>query len=86
MRCYHYWLLVTYFVFNFAGVNGADGDGDIFRPENLNEFRKFVMENTDNCGVHFVMADGVSSFIHFVSFIYMHFHGGWNEVSRQRCT
>ena len=39
---------------------GVYDDGDIFNEENLVEFRSFVMEATDNKGVHFVMADGVS--------------------------
>ena len=34
-------------------------DGDIFNEDNLEVFRKFVMESTDGNGVHFVMADGV---------------------------
>ena len=40
------------------GVGGYQGDGDIFRDDNLVEFSKYVKENTDNQGVHFVMADG----------------------------
>ncbi|XP_038074653.1 cap-specific mRNA (nucleoside-2'-O-)-methyltransferase 1-like [Patiria miniata] len=40
------------------GVNGANGDGDIMSSDNQIEFRKFVFENTDNKGVHFVMGDG----------------------------
>jgi len=40
------------------GVGGYQGDGDIFRDDNLTEFRKYVLENTDSRGVHFVMADG----------------------------
>ena len=36
-----------------------DGDGDIYRPENLIAFRDFVLRNTDGHGVHFMMADGV---------------------------
>ncbi|BFZ07757.1 hypothetical protein BsWGS_10796 [Bradybaena similaris] len=40
------------------GVNGLHGDGDIFNPKNQEAFTKFVMDNTDNMGVHFVMADG----------------------------
>ena len=43
----------------FLGVGGYDGDGDIFREDNLTEFRNFVVENSDMRGVHFVMADGV---------------------------
>ena len=42
---------------------GIHDDGDIFNEENLVEFRRFVMEATDNKGVHFVMADGVSEMI-----------------------
>ena len=38
---------------------GIHDDGDIFRYDNLTEFRRFVMENTGNRGVHFVMGDGV---------------------------
>ena len=40
------------------GVNGADGDGNVFNSDNIREFRKFVMENTGGKGVHFMMADG----------------------------
>ncbi|XP_071079493.1 cap-specific mRNA (nucleoside-2'-O-)-methyltransferase 1-like [Haliotis cracherodii] len=40
------------------GEGGLDGDGDIFRPANQEAFTKFVLENTDGKGVHFVMADG----------------------------
>ena len=43
------------------GVRGYDGDGDITKPENQTEFRNYVMENSEGKGVHFVMADGVSS-------------------------
>jgi cap1 methyltransferase len=44
----------------FAGVGGSEGDGDVYRPDNLTEFQNFVLENTDQQGVHFMMADGVS--------------------------
>ena len=44
-----------------SGVDGIDGDGDVYKPDNLREFRKFVLESTDGRGVHFVMADGVCS-------------------------
>lgn len=40
------------------GVKGVDGDGDIMNCENMMEFQKFVLENTDGKGVHFFMADG----------------------------
>ncbi|KAJ7378750.1 Cap-specific mRNA (nucleoside-2'-O-)-methyltransferase 1 [Desmophyllum pertusum] len=37
---------------------GVNDDGDIFNVDNLVEFRRFVMESTDDKGVHVVMADG----------------------------
>ncbi|KAH6925598.1 hypothetical protein HPB50_007979 [Hyalomma asiaticum] len=37
---------------------GVHDDGDIFVPENVRSFSKFVKSSTDNQGVHFVMADG----------------------------
>ena len=40
------------------GVNGREGDGDVFKEENIKAFKKFVLENTDGKGVHFMMADG----------------------------
>ncbi|XP_021339808.1 cap-specific mRNA (nucleoside-2'-O-)-methyltransferase 1-like, partial [Mizuhopecten yessoensis] len=40
------------------GVGGMGGDGDIFNPDNQAEFIKFVHENTEGLGLHFVMADG----------------------------
>jgi cap1 methyltransferase len=41
------------------GVNGVDGNGDVTNTANLEEFKKFVLEETNNRGVHFFMADGV---------------------------
>nr|CAB3231947.1 cap-specific mRNA (nucleoside-2'-O-)-methyltransferase 1 [Phallusia mammillata] len=40
------------------GVGGKDGTGDIMNGQNLEEFQRFVHDNTDDEGVHFVMADG----------------------------
>ena len=40
------------------GENGRDGDGDVFKENNIVEFTKFVLENTNGQGVHFMMADG----------------------------
>jgi len=51
--------LVWEFVF-VLGVGGFDGDGDITKPDNLLEFKDYVLSCTENQGVHFVMADGVS--------------------------
>ena len=39
------------------GVNGYKGNGDIFIGENIKEFQKYVLDNSEG-GVHFVMADG----------------------------
>ena len=39
-------------------IGGVEGDGDIYRQDNIDAFAKFVKENTRNRGVHFVMADG----------------------------
>jgi len=40
------------------GVDGKDGDGDVFKDDNLTEFKKFVLAGTEGRGVHFMMADG----------------------------
>ncbi len=40
------------------GVNGKDGDGNVFDPDNIREFEKHVLSCTDGKGVHFMMADG----------------------------
>ena len=40
------------------GVNGVDGDGNVFKEQNLSCFKNYVLENTDGLGVHFMMADG----------------------------
>lgn len=40
------------------GINELEGTGDIFDPENVRAFSRFVRASTDNKGVHFVMADG----------------------------
>ncbi|KAK8774512.1 hypothetical protein V5799_010954 [Amblyomma americanum] len=42
----------------YYGVGELAGDGDIFVPENIRAFSRFVKSSTDNQGVHFVMADG----------------------------
>lgn len=42
----------------YYGVDELEGTGDIFEPENVRAFSRFVRASTDNKGVHFVMADG----------------------------
>uniref|UniRef100_A0A670YFZ5 Cap-specific mRNA (nucleoside-2'-O-)-methyltransferase 1 n=1 Tax=Pseudonaja textilis TaxID=8673 RepID=A0A670YFZ5_PSETE len=42
----------------YYGEGGIEGDGDITRPENISAFQQFVLDNTDQKGVHFLMADG----------------------------
>lgn len=43
-----------------AGINGLDGDGDVYNTNNIKEFQRFVFAQTEGKGVHFMMADGVS--------------------------
>jgi hypothetical protein len=31
-------------------VGGVEGDGDVFKPDNIRELRRFVLENTDGKG------------------------------------
>jgi len=40
------------------GVGGLEGDGDVYRPDNQQTVTEFIMNNTNNKGLHFVMADG----------------------------
>ena len=40
------------------GMNGIEGDGDVFKEENFKAFKSHVLENTDGLGVHLMMADG----------------------------
>ena len=42
------------------GEDGYKGDGDVTKLENLEAFSRYVMEVTNDQGVHFAMADGVS--------------------------
>ena len=44
-----------------VGVNGVEGDGDVYKSENILEFKRFVFSQTEGRGVHLMMADGVSS-------------------------
>ena len=47
------------------GVNGVDGDGDVYVPDNIVAFRRYVLSQTEGQGVHFMMADGVIAYSHF---------------------
>lgn len=40
------------------GINGRDGDGDVFQPTNISNFVNFVRKSSGGQGVHFMMADG----------------------------
>ncbi len=51
------------------GVGVLEGDGDVYRPDNQNEFRNFVMKNTDGKGVHIMMADGVRDHVMVINCI-----------------
>ena len=39
-------------------MDGVDGDGDILKPENLDEFQDYVLKQSEGEGLHFVMGDG----------------------------
>uniref|UniRef100_A0A1B6C5H7 Cap-specific mRNA (nucleoside-2'-O-)-methyltransferase 1 n=1 Tax=Clastoptera arizonana TaxID=38151 RepID=A0A1B6C5H7_9HEMI len=42
----------------FEPYYGVKGDGDVFNPDNIDSLKEFVLKQTDNLGVHFMMADG----------------------------
>jgi cap1 methyltransferase len=44
----------------YYGVKDLDGDGDIFKSENIDALKNYVYKCTGHNGVHIVMADGVS--------------------------
>ncbi len=50
------------------GEKGYHGDGDVTKLENLDAFSSYVMDITNNVGVHFAMADGVSECISHIIF------------------
>ena len=43
----------------YYGVNGLQGDGNIYTPENIDALQSYVNKCTMNRGVHIMMADGV---------------------------
>lgn len=44
---------------HYGVKSGEDmGNGDVFDSKNQDEFSKYVLENSDGLGVHFMMADG----------------------------
>ena len=47
-------------------MEGKDGNGDIMNSSNIEEFQNFVLEHTDDKGVHFVTGDGVSDYVSFL--------------------
>lgn len=49
------------FPLNFNSEFGQRGDGDVFFPENIKSFSEAVHNETNNLGVHFMMADGVNT-------------------------
>lgn len=44
----------------FNPFYGVNEDGNVFDPANLSSLKEEVLKHTDDKGVHFVMADGVS--------------------------
>lgn len=45
---------------SFQALYGANGDGDVCCPENIQSFKESLLLDTHNEGVHFMMSDGVS--------------------------
>ena len=56
----HFFYRNLIFFFVEIGINGPEGDGDVYKTENIREFQRHVVNNTEGKGVHFMMADGVS--------------------------
>lgn len=46
----------------FNPYYGVKEDGNVYDPANLSSLKEHVLKNTENKGVHFLMADGVSFF------------------------
>lgn len=44
----------------FNPYYGIKGDGNVYDPANLTSLKEHVLLQTEDKGVHFVMADGVS--------------------------
>lgn len=44
----------------FHAYYGVKDDGNIFDPANLSSLKEHVLRQTEDKGVHFLMADGVS--------------------------
>lgn len=44
----------------FNPFYGVKEDGNVFDPANLSSLKEEVLKHTDDKGVHFLMADGVS--------------------------
>lgn len=44
----------------FLPLYGARGDGNVYCPDNIKDFKEKVLHETQHKGVHFMMSDGVS--------------------------
>lgn len=42
----------------FDTYYGINDDGNVFDPQNIKSFQKYVLDQTMGCGVHFMMSDG----------------------------
>lgn len=49
---------------------GVKDDGNVFDPANIESLMHFVMDHTDQQGVHFMMADGVSVILKFFDLLH----------------
>lgn len=46
---------------SFRSYYGSSGDGNIYNPDNINDFKDVVLQHTQGVGVHFMMSDGVNT-------------------------
>lgn len=54
----------------FEPYYGVKEDGNVYTPENIISLHERVMDSTEQQGVHFMMADGVSTeFFCFIIFL-----------------
>lgn len=82
-------LLLLLKIMFVPGVGGKEGDGDIMKSQNVEEFQNFVLNSTDNRGVHFVMADGVNlktcliATVFFISLFGLFFFQGFSVEGQE---
>ena len=67
----------------YYGVGGYDGDGDIFKSENIDALQNYIHHCTMDNGVHMMMADGVSDLRRVKVLIWRWFLGLFGRRTRK---